>query len=92
MITIRLRQQIDRPGLFDRVVDLAMQLSGNTRHPARKNLAGLGGELGKKLGISRYDEVGGNIMPAARHHAVRLTKVDSALDCFWLGHGSGGAC
>ena len=85
-------KQVDRAGLLDRVVDLAMKLGGNTGDAAWKDLAGLRGELGEKLRIGSDDEIGRNVMPTTRHHAVRLTEIDSALDCFWLGHGSGSWC
>ena len=87
-----LRKQVDRAGLLDRVVDLAMKLSGNTGDAAWKDLAGLRRELGEKLRIGGDDQIGRDIMPATRHHAVRLTEIDTALNCFRLGHGSGGAC
>ncbi len=85
-------KQIDRAGLLDRVVDFAMQLGGNSGHAAWKNLAGLGGELGEKLRIRGDDLIGRDVMTAARHSTVCLTEVDTALDSFWLGHGSEGAC
>ena len=90
MLRGRSVKQVDRAGLLDRVGDLAMQLRGNSGYAARQDLAGFSRELGEKLGIGGDDLGGRNIMPAARHHAVRLTEVDSALDCFWLGHGNGG--
>ena len=68
-----------------------MKLGGNTRHATRKNFASLGGELGKKFWVSRYHLIGGDVMTAARHFAVRLTEIDAALDCFRLGHVSEGA-
>ena len=88
----RLRKQVDRAGLLDRVGDLAVKLGGDTGDAARKDLAGFGGELGQKLRIGGDDEVSRDIVPTTRHHAVRLTEIDTALDCFWLGHGSGGGC
>jgi len=63
-----------------------MELGGDTGHTTRKNLAGLGGELGEKLRVGRDDLLGRNVVTAARHFAVRLTEIDTALDCFWLGH------
>ena len=83
----RLGKQIDGAGLLDRVVDLAMQLGGNSGDAARKNLPGLRRELGEKLRVRSDDLVGRDVMTATRHLAVRLTEIDAALDCFWLGHG-----
>ena len=82
-------EQVDRTRLLYRVGDLAMQLGGNSGHAARKDLSGFGGELGEKLRVGGDDQIGRDIMPATRHHAVRLTEIDTALDCFWLGHGNG---
>ena len=82
-----LGKQVDRAGLFDRVVDLAMQLGGNSGDAARKNLAGFRGELGEKLRVGGNDLIGWDVMTATRHLAVRLAEIDAALDCFWLGHG-----
>jgi hypothetical protein len=87
----RLWQQVDRARLLDRIVDFTMKLSGNTRDATRQNLAGLSGELGKQLRIGGNDQIGWDIMPTTRHHAVRLTEIDTALNCFWLGHGNDGA-
>ena len=85
-------KQVDRAGLLDRIVDLAMKLGGNTRDATWKDLAGFSGELGEKLGIGGDDEISRDVMPSTRHHAVRLTEIDTALDGFWLGHGSGSWC
>jgi hypothetical protein len=82
-----LRKQIDRARLLDRVVDFAMKLCGNTRHTTWKDLACLRGELSEKLGVGSNDQICRDIMPTTRHHTVRLTEVDTALNCFWLGHG-----
>ena len=87
MLFASLRKQVDRAGLLDRVVDLAMKLRGNTGHAAWKDLAGFRRELGEKLRIRGDDQIGRDIMPTTRHHAVRLTEIDSALDGFRLGHG-----
>jgi hypothetical protein len=72
--------------LLDRIVDLAMQLGGNSSDAAWKNFSGFGRELGEKLWIGCYDLVGRNVMPTTGHFTVRLTEIDTALDCFWLGH------
>jgi hypothetical protein len=72
--------------LFDRVVDLAMQLCRNSSDTAWKNFPGLRRELSEKFWIGRYDLIGRNVMPTTGHFTVRLTKVNTALDCFWLGH------
>lgn len=87
-----LGKEVDRAGLLDRVVDLAMQLGGDTGDAARKNLAGLGGELGEKLRIGCDDLIGRNIMTTTRHSTVRLAEVNTALNCFWLGHGKWMRC
>ena len=63
-----------------------MELGGNTCHAARKDFPRLSGELGKKFWIGGDDEIRRNIVTAARHHAVRLAEIDTALNCFWLGH------
>ena len=83
----RLGKQIDRAGLLDRVVDLAMQLGGNSGDAARKNLPGFRRELGEKLRVRSDDLVGRDVMTATRHLSVRLAEIDAALNCFWLGHG-----
>ena len=85
--TPKLRKQINGPGLLDCVVDLAMKFRGNSGHAAWQDLTRLSGELGEKLRIGGDDQIGRDIMPATRHHAVRLTEIDTALNCFWLGHG-----
>ncbi len=87
ILTDALWQQVDGPGLLDRVVDLAVKLRGNSGHAAWQDFARLGGELREKLRIGGDDEIGRNVMPTTRHHAVRLTEIDTALNCFWLGHG-----
>jgi hypothetical protein len=79
-------QQVDGAGLLDRVVDFAMQLGGDSGHAAWQDLAGLRRELGEKLRIGCDDLIGRDIVTAARHTTVRFTEVDTALDCFWLGH------
>ena len=81
-------KQIDCAGLLDRGVDLAVQLGGNSGHAARQNLAGFRGELGQQLRVGGDDLTGWDVVPAARHLAVRLTEIDTALNCFWLGHGN----
>ena len=81
---VGLRKQVDRAGLLDRVVDLAMKFRRDTGDAARKDLAGLRRELGEKLRIGRDDEIRWDVMPATWHHAVRLAEIDTALDCFWL--------
>lgn len=82
----RLRHKVDRAGLLDRVVDMAMKLGGNTRHAAWQDLSGLGGELAKKLWISWCQLLNRDVLPAAGHLAIRLAEIDAALDCLWLGH------
>jgi hypothetical protein len=83
----RLRKQVDRAGLFDRVVDLAMQLGGNSGDAARKDFAGLSRELGEKLRVGGDDLIRRDVVTTTRHSAVRLAEVNTALNCFWLGHG-----
>jgi len=78
--------QVDRAGLLDRVVDVAVKLGGNARHAAGKDLAGLGGELAEDLGIGRRQLLDRDVLPAASHLAVRLAEIDAALDGLWLGH------
>ena len=85
-----LRKEVDRAGLLDRVVDLAVQLRGNSGDTARKNLSGFGRELGEELRVGGDDLVGRNVVTTTRHPTVRLTEVDTALNCFWLGHGKWG--
>ena len=87
-----LRKQIDGTGLLDRIVDFAMKLGGNTRYTARKDFPGLGGELGEEFRIGGDDEIRRDIVAAPCHHTVRLTEIDTALNCFWLGHGSRSWC
>ena len=64
-----------------------MKLGGNSGDAAGKDLPGFGRELGEKLRVGRYDLIGRDIVTATRHLAVRLAEIDSALNCFWLGHG-----
>lgn len=64
-----------------------MQLGGNSGDATRKNLAGLRRELGEKLRIGGDDLVCRNVVTTTRHPAVRLAEVNTALNCFWLGHG-----
>jgi hypothetical protein len=87
-----LRKQVDGAGLFDRVVDLAMQLGGNSGDAAWQNFTGFSRELSKKLRIRGDDLVGRDVVTTARHLTVRLAEVDAALDGFRLGHISEGAC
>jgi hypothetical protein len=81
------RQQVDRAGLLDRIGDLAMQLGGDAGDAAWKNFSSFRRELRKKLRVGGDDQIGRDIMPTTRHHAVRLTEIDTALDSFRLGHG-----
>ena len=64
-----------------------MELGGNSSDAAGKDLPGFSRELGEKLRIGRNNEIGWDVVPAARHFAVRLAEIDTALNCFWLGHG-----
>ena len=79
-------KKIDRAGLLDRAGDLAVELCGNSGDAAWKNLSGFSRELAKKIRIGADHLIGRNVMPATRHHAVRLTEIDTASYCFWLGH------
>ena len=88
----QLRKQVDRAGLFDRVVDLAMQLGGNSGDTTGKDLTGLRRELGEKLRIGGDDLVCRNVVTTTRHPTVRLAEVNTALNCFWLGHGKWMRC
>ena len=63
-----------------------MKLGGNSGNATRKNFAGLRGELGEKLGVGGDNLVRRDVVTTTRHSAVRLAEVDTALDCFWLGH------
>lgn len=85
----RLRKEVDRAGLLDRTGDLPVKLRGNSGHATWKDLAGLGRELRKKVRIGVNHLCGRNIVTAARHLPVGLTEIDTALDCFWLGHENG---
>jgi hypothetical protein len=87
-----LAQQINGAGLLDRVVDLAMQLGGNSGDAAWQDFPGLSRELGKKLRIGGDDLIRRDVVTTARHLTIRLTEIDAALDCFRLGHKSEGAC
>jgi hypothetical protein len=79
-------QQVDRAGLLDRVVDLTVQLGGNSGDAAWQDLTRFGGELGEKLRIRGDDLIRRDVVTTARHATVRLTEVDTALDGFRLGH------
>lgn len=81
-------QKVHGARLFDRVGDSAMELGGDSRHAAREDFTSLGGELGEQLGIGVNDLTHRDVMPTARHLAVRLAEVNTALNCFWLRHGS----
>lgn len=83
----RLRKQVDRAGLLDRRVDLAMQLGGNSGHAAWQDFTGFGRELGEKLRIGCHHLIRRDVVTTARHATIRLAEVDTALDCFRLGHG-----
>ena len=73
--------------MFDRVGDPAMKLGGDSGDAARKDLAGFGGEFGEEFRIGGNDLIRRNIVTAARHLPVGLAEIDTALNCFRLGHG-----
>lgn len=82
----RLWHQVDRTGLLDRVVDLAVQFRGNACHSARKDFTGLGSEFAEYFGVEGCDLLDRDVLPAAGHLAVRLAEINAALDGLWLGH------
>ena len=65
---------------------MAVQLGRNTRYTARKDLASLGGELTENFSVGWCQLLDRDVLPAAGHLAVRLAKIDAALDGLWLGH------
>ena len=81
-----LRKEVDRAGLLDRVIDFAMQLSGNTCHTTWKNFSRFGGEFTKNFRIRWNQLLDRDVLSAAGHLAVSLTKIDTALYGLWLGH------
>jgi hypothetical protein len=82
----QLRHKVDRAGLLDRVIDVAMKLGGNTCHAAWQDLSGLGAKLAEKLWIGWRQLLDRDVLPAAGHLAVRLAEINAALDGLWLGH------
>ena len=66
-----------------------MQLGGHSGHPARQDLADFAGELAEQFRIGVDDLFGRDIMPTARHFAVRLAEGDTTFYGFRLGHGRG---
>lgn len=78
--------QVDRAGLLDRVIDVAVKLRGYTRNAAWKDLTGFGSELTENLGVGRRQLLNRDVLPAAGHLAVRLAEIDAALNGLWLGH------
>lgn len=86
----QLWHQVDRAGLLDRVVDLAVQFRGNAGNTARKNFSSLGTELAENFCVKRSDLLDRDVLPTAGHLAVRLTEIDAALDGLWLGHNISG--
>ena len=86
----RLRHKIDRAGLLDRVVDLAMQFCGDASHPAWKDLSCFGSEFTENFWVRRDKLLDRNVLPTAGHLAVRLAEVNAALDGLWLGHNISG--
>lgn len=82
--------QVDRTGLLDRVVDLAVQFRGNASYTAWKDFSSLGSKFAENFGIERSDLLDRDILPTAGHLAVRLTEINAALDGLWLGHNISG--
>ena len=63
-----------------------MQVSGEAGHATGKDLAGLGRELTKEVGVLEVDRVRGDVEATAGHAAVGLAEVAAALFCFWCAH------
>ena len=66
--------------------DLAVHLGGNTSHTAGKNLARLGSELGKELGIAHINGTGRDVDATTGHRLVAGAETDTALNALEFGN------
>lgn len=63
-----------------------MQVSGEASHAAGKDLASLGRELAKEVGVLEVDRVGGDVEATAGHASVGAAEVAATLFCLWCAH------
>ena len=63
-----------------------MQVSGEAGHPTGKDLASLGRELAKEVGVLEVDRVCGDVEATAGHASVGAAEVAAALFCLWCAH------
>ena len=73
-------EQVHGTSAADFARNLAVHLSRYACHAAGKNLARLGGELGKELGVAHIDSTGGDVNATTGHCLVAGAETDTTLN------------
>ena len=63
-----------------------MQFCRNACGTARIDLSGLRGEVLQELWVQVVHLLQRDVHAATRHAAIRTTKIDGSLLCFWTSH------